>query len=100
MLIGVLSSYTAKIEPQFNKTCLKRGGNGLKNRVTAPVQAYSYLKSFAVFNIFVANYQSLRANCYHKIRLYRLDYQSLFQENRERYEISTLPIFVYQYPGF
>ena len=45
-------------------------------------------------------YQSLRANCYHKIRLYRLDYQSLFQENRERYEISTLPIFVYQYPGF
>lgn len=50
--------------------------------------------------MFVANYQSLRANCYHKIRLYRLDYQSLFQENRERYEISTLPIFVYQYPGF
>lgn len=28
------------------------------------------------------------------------DYQSLFQENRERYEISTFPIFVYQYPGF
>lgn len=28
------------------------------------------------------------------------DYQSLFQENRERYEISTLPIFIYQYPGF
>ena len=23
---------TAKIEPQFNKTCLKRGGNGLKKR--------------------------------------------------------------------
>ena len=99
MPIGVLSSY-AKIEPQFNKTCLKWGGNCLKNRVTALVQAYFYLKSFAVFNIFVANYQSLRTNCYHKIRLYRLDYQSLFQENRERYEISTLPIFVYQYPGF
>ena len=70
MPIGVLSSYTAKIEPQFNKTCLKWGGNCLKKRVTALVQAYFYLKSFAVFNIFVANYQSLRANCYHKIRLY------------------------------
>ena len=32
MPIGVLSSYTAKIEPQFNKICLKRGGNGLKKR--------------------------------------------------------------------
>ena len=49
---------------------MKWGGNYLRNRVTAPVQAYFYLKSFTVFNIFVANYQSLRANCYHKIRLY------------------------------
>ena len=49
MPIGVLSSYTAKIEPQFNKTCLKWGGNFLKKRVTAPVQAYFYLKSLAEF---------------------------------------------------
>lgn len=27
------------------------------------------------------------------------DYQSLF-EKRERYEKTTFPIFVYQYPGF
>ena len=40
---------TAKIEPQFNKTCLKWGGNCLKKRVTAPVQAYFYLKSLAEF---------------------------------------------------
>ena len=51
---------------------MKLGGNGLKKRVTALVQAYFYLKSFAVSNIFVANYQSLRANCYHKIRLIEL----------------------------
>ena len=48
MPIGVLSSY-AKIEPQFNKTCLKWGGNGLKKRVTAPVQAYFYLYSVVTF---------------------------------------------------
>ena len=36
MPIGVLSSYTAKIELQFNKTCLKRGGNCLKKTSYRP----------------------------------------------------------------
>lgn len=41
--------YLSSATVQKNKTCLKRGGNYLKNRVTAPVQIYFYLYSVVTY---------------------------------------------------
>ena len=47
-MLMVTCSGTA-VTVQKNKTCLKWGGNYLKNRVTAPVQAYFYLYSVVTY---------------------------------------------------
>ena len=47
LIINNISQQKKNLE--INKTCLNWGGNCLKKRVTAPVQAYFYLKSLAEF---------------------------------------------------
>nr|DAV83813.1 MAG TPA: hypothetical protein [Caudoviricetes sp.] len=42
-------NYLSSATVQKNKTCLKWGGNYLKNRVTALVQIYFYLYSVVTY---------------------------------------------------